>query len=228
MARSMMARDRFSGHGGARGQSMRHGGGIRRPAEPAPPGDSAETALSGVITSSRVARCRTRRGRPAGCARRRRTRVLAEGLRVGPVASASPSPRRRSALARASASSTVRSRSASARIRGRRLGALGAGLGGDALPLGLHAAQDRLRVLLRQVGAADAHVLDRTTPKPGISLVHLVADVGHDPLAVGRQHVEQLCCCPARGAGWTRRSNSAGRGCRPPPCRPPGSSAAGR
>ena len=40
------------------------------------------------------------------------------------------------------------------------LAALGAELGGLALPLGLHALIDRLAVLFRQVGAADAHVDD--------------------------------------------------------------------
>ena len=56
--------------------------------------------------------------------------------------------------------STVTSRSALARISWRLLAALGAELGRLALALGLHALIDRLAVLLRQVGAADAHVDD--------------------------------------------------------------------
>ena len=39
------------------------------------------------------------------------------------------------------------------------------------------------------------------TPKPGISAFTWSRIAGHDAFAVGRQHVEQLCCCPARGAG---------------------------
>ncbi len=58
----------------------------------------------------------------------------------------------------ASATSTVTSRSALRADFLRPLSALRAELGRLALALGLHALIDRLAVLLRQVGAPDAHV----------------------------------------------------------------------
>ena len=87
----------------------------------------------------------------------------------------------------------------------RGLGALGALLGGDALPLGLHARQDRLGILRRQVGPADANVLNET-PNSCIS-----AFTWSRMLAMivrGRPTARRAVCgCPARGAGSTRRSN---------------------
>ena len=67
--------------------------------------------------------------------------------------------------------STVTSRSALRADFLRLLAALGAELGGLALPLGLHALIDRLAVLLRQIGAADAHVddLDAVALRPRVS-----------------------------------------------------------
>ena len=63
----------------------------------------------------------------------------------------------------------MRWRSASARIACAWLRALAAELRGLALALGLHAVEDRLAVLLGQVGAADAHVdhIDAEGPWPG-------------------------------------------------------------
>ena len=74
---------------------------------------------------------------------------------------------------------------------GGRLGAFGARLSGDALTFRLHTREDRLGVLLRQVGAADTHVLDRHAKSLHLR-VHPVADRRHDLVALGRQHVEQL------------------------------------
>ncbi len=70
------------------------------------------------------------------------------------------------------------------------LGTLRALLPGDALALRLHAGQDGLSVFLRQVGAADAHIrhLDAEALRLG---VHPLADLAHDPGAVGREHRQQ-------------------------------------
>ena len=70
------------------------------------------------------------------------------------------------------------------------LGTLGALLAGDAFAFRLHARQDGLGVLLRQVGAADADIrhLDAEAARLG---VHPLADLAHDPGAVGREHRQQ-------------------------------------
>ena len=123
------------------------------------------------------------------------------------VASASPSPRSLSAVALASASSTVRSRLGIGPDARRRLRALGACLRGDPLAFRLHPRQDRLGVLLRQIGAPDPHVVDGDAEILHLG-VHLVADRGHDPLPIGRQHVEQLVVAehPAQAAETTELS----------------------
>ena len=99
--------------------------------------------------------------------------------------SPSPSPRVCSPFDCASAISTVTSRSARGADLLRALGALGAELGGLALPLGLHALVDRLAVLLRQIGAPDAHVDD--VDAVGLRLVvELLAHPRHQVLALSR------------------------------------------
>ena len=60
----------------------------------------------------------------------------------------------------------------------RALRAVGAELGRLALTLGLHALIDRLAVLLRQIGAADAHVDDRDAELRGLA-VELLAHARH-------------------------------------------------
>ena len=90
----------------------------------------------------------------------------------------------------ASATSTVTSRSALARISWPLLAALGAELGRFALPFGLHALIDRLAVLLRQVGAADAHVDDVNAERLRI-VIELIAHLRHQLLALVAHHVGQ-------------------------------------
>ena len=57
------------------------------------------------------------------------------------------------------------------------------------LALGLHAAEHRLRILRRQVGALDAHVDDVDAEALGARL-HLVADVGHQLVALVAHDVD--------------------------------------
>ena len=127
-------------------------------------------------------RCAPDREEPASCS---------YALAYVRMASASPSPRSRSAVARASATSTVAIAFGVGPDALRRLRTLGARLRGDALPFRLHARQDRLGVLLRQVGTADPHILDRHAEPPHLD-IHLIADRRHDLLALRRQHVQQL------------------------------------
>ena len=69
----------------------------------------------------------------------------------------------------------------------RLLAALGAELGGLALPLGLHALIDRLAVLLRQIGAANTHVDHLDAVTVGL-LVELIADPRHQGFALVAHH----------------------------------------
>src|SRR3978361_860452 len=94
--------------------------------------------------------------------------------------SPSPSPRVCSPLDCASAISTVTSRSARARISCERwLPSARNSAASRGRALGLHALVDRLAVLLRQVGAPDAHV-DHRDPE-GLRLVlELGAHLPHE------------------------------------------------
>ena len=85
---------------------------------------------------------------------------------------------------------TVTSRSALARICLALLRALGAELGRLALPFGLHAVIDRLAVLLRQVGAADAHVDDVNAERLRV-MIELIAHLRHQLLALVAHDVGQ-------------------------------------
>ena len=73
----------------------------------------------------------------------------------------------------------------------RGFGTLRPGLARHPLPLGLHARQHRLGVLLRQVGPADAHI-HHPHAEAGHLGVHLVTNGAHDGAAARRQHVQQL------------------------------------
>ena len=67
---------------------------------------------------------------------------------------------------------------------------LGAQLVGDALALRSHARENVVGDLLGQVGAPDAHV-DDLDAEGFACLVHVVLDVAHDVVALGRQQVGQ-------------------------------------
>ena len=72
---------------------------------------------------------------------------------------------------------------------------------GLALAFRLHALIDGLAVLLRQVGAADAHV-DHVDAEAGGLTVHLVPDLGHELRTLAGEHGDQLGPCPAPAACW--------------------------
>ena len=96
--------------------------------------------------------------------------------------SASPWPRVCSPLRLASALMTVASRSAGRLDAVGLGGALRAELGGLAEALGAHALEHVLGVLLRKVGALDAHVDDLEAELLAL-LVHLLGDAVHQLLA---------------------------------------------
>ena len=77
-----------------------------------------------------------------------------------------------------------------ARIAWALLAALGAELGRLALPFGLHAVIDRLAVLLRQIGAANAHVDDLDAERLRV-VIELIAHLSHELLASVAHHVGQ-------------------------------------
>ena len=72
----------------------------------------------------------------------------------------------------------------------RLLTALRAELGGLPLPFGLHALIDRLAVLFREVGAADAHVDHLDAVAVGL-MVELLADPRHQRFALVTHHLDE-------------------------------------
>ena len=87
---------------------------------------------------------------------------------------------------------TVTSRSASARIRFGAGRALGAKLGRLTLPLRVHAVGNVLGILLRQIGALDAHV-DHLQPNSLALLVICVGDLLHQGFALVAHDVLEGC-----------------------------------
>src|SRR6185312_14744103 len=69
--------------------------------------------------------------------------------------------------------------------------ALGAELRRLALAIGAHAGIDRLAVLLRQIGAADAYIGDVEAQPLGLR-VHRIADAAHGHFALARDDVGEV------------------------------------
>ena len=56
-----------------------------------------------------------------------------------------------------------------------------------ALTLGLHTLEDRLRVLLRQIRAAQSHIDDLNAQAFRL-FIHIITNAMHQPCAIGTNH----------------------------------------